>query len=182
SHSVWLQAMFEAEGDGLTIVADIDAFPLSRAAFERLLEPARAGGVAGLAQVANHKNPDRLYAGPMFLAAGRDVYRALGRPAMARWDKGDVAQALTDAADAQGVPVSLTYPSFAIRPEWALAQRGVFGIGTFYGDLEFFHLFQSRKRNSMQLFVAVAEDVIAGRYDFARYIEIMRPRKWFGLI
>ncbi|MCV2867220.1 hypothetical protein OEW28_01085 [Defluviimonas sp. WL0002] len=189
SHSDWLNGVFEgAAADDIVVVADIDAFPLRRDAFDQLVDAARDGAVAGLAQVANHKDPDKIYAGPMFMAVRASVWRNLGRPSMHRSETADVAQGLTDAALAAGHPIHLVYPRFAIQPKWPLAGRGVFGIGTFYGELEFFHLFQSRLDASLRLFEAVARDTVAGRFDFAEYIEIMssqaapqKRKRRFGL-
>lgn len=180
-HGEWIESILAPKGDDIVVIADIDAFPLNRAAFDRAVEQAAAGALVGLAQVANHKDPGRIYAGPMFMAVRRSLYHDLGAPPMTRSATGDVAQALTDRAIAAGRPLSLIAPRFAIQPKWALADQGVFGIGTFYGEMEFFHLFQSRKRNSVALFEAVAQGTIAGRHDFARYIGIMTPKKRFGL-
>lgn len=181
SHGDWVTGIFAPKGDDIVVVADIDAFPLNRAAFDRMVAGANEGALVGLAQVANHKDPRRIYAGPMFMAVRRSLYHDLGAPPMTRSATCDVAQALTDRVVAAGLPLTLISPRFAIQPKWALADQGVFGIGTFYGEMEFFHLFQSRKRNSVALFEAVAEGTIAGRHDFARYLEIMAPRKRFGL-
>lgn len=182
SHAAWLDAMLSQSGDETVVFADIDAFPLSRGSYDRLVELADAGALTGLAQVAEHKDPTRIYAGPMFMAVGASMWRELGRPSMARNSTCDVAQSLTEAAAAAGRDVVLIYPKFAIQPKWALADRGVFGIGTFYGELEFFHLFQSRMLSSVTLFEAVARDTIAGKLDFAAYLSIMseeRPRQRF---
>lgn len=176
SHGQWMQRLFETVDDEIIVVADIDAFPLSRTAFQKICEVARNGGLAGLAQVANHKDPDRIYAGPMFLAVSRATYTQLGAPGLERTPESDVAQLLTDAAAARGVPVHLIYPSGSVQPKWALSDKGMFGIGTFYGEMEFFHLFQSRKRSSVTLFEAVSRDVIAGQFRFADYLRIMSKR------
>lgn len=186
-HASWLTRTMRNDSLGdLAVVADIDAFPLSRAGYERLVGMARDGAVAGLAQVANHKNPDHIYAGPMFLAVRREVYRAASAPDLSRTDSADVAQILTLKAESAGIPVRLVPPKFAISPRWSMAQMGVFGIGTFYGDNEFFHLFEARRQQSRDLFLAVAEGVIAGRHDFDRYLSILdlvpvKRRKFLGL-
>lgn len=181
THGKWVDDIFTHGTDDIVIIADIDAFPLSRAAYEALCAIAEEGAVVGLAQVANHKDPDRIYAGPMFMAVRRDVYERLGRPGMERTPKSDVAQLLTDHAHQHGIPVHLIPPRFAIQSKWPLAGQGVFGIGTFYGEMEFFHLFQSHKRRTVELFNAVARDTIAGRFDFASYLDIMERRKFLGL-
>ncbi len=174
THAEWLDKVFEeAKASDIVVVADIDAFPLSRAAYEHLIDSARRGAIAGLAQVANHKNPNKIYAGPMFIAVRASTWKELGRPSMRRTEQTDVAQSLTEAAIAAGQPVDLIYPRFAIQPKWPLAGHGVFGIGTFYGELEFFHLFQSRLDASVRLLDAVARDTIRGSFDFGNYLEIM---------
>ena len=129
--------------------------------------------MSGLAQVANARDPNRIYAGPMFLAIQRKIYEDLGAPDLVPSKHSDPAQALTDICRASGVEVALTMPKFAILPKWPLEGLGVFGIGTFYGDNEFFHLFEARKKKSKELFIAVAKATIAGRQDFQEYLDIM---------
>lgn len=186
-HAAWLTATLRDDSLGeLAVVCDIDAFPLNLAGYQRLIAAAMAGNVSGLAQVANHKDPDHVYAAPMFLAVRRDIYRRAGAPDLRRTEQSDVAQTLTRNAAAAGVPVMLMWPKFCIAPRWSLGQHGVYGIGTFYGDNEFFHLFEARRQQSRDLFLAVAEGVIAGRHDFDRYLAILdlvppKRRKFLGL-
>lgn len=60
THCEWINTIMRDDSLGpLAIIADIDAFPLSRAGFDKLVAQAEAGAVAGLAQVANHKDPSR---------------------------------------------------------------------------------------------------------------------------
>ncbi len=187
NHGRWMTGIMRDNSLGdLAVVADIDAFPLNREAYRKLTETAAQGSVTGLAQVAAHKNPDHVFAAPAFFAARRDVYQQLGAPEMDRTDHSDVAQILTLCAEKAGVPVLLIWPKFAIAPRWALAQSGVFGIGTFYGANDFFHLYESRRQQSRDLFLAVAEGVIRGRHDFDRYISIVdivppKRKKFLGL-
>lgn len=181
THGKWVDRIFSGGDSEIVVIADIDAFPLSRDAYERACGAAADGAVVGLAQVANHKDPQRVYAGPMFLAVRRNVYEQLGRPGMERTSNSDVAQLLTDRALSEGVPVELIWPRFSIQPKWPLAGHGVFGIGTFYGEMEFFHLFQSSKRNSVRLFSAVAQGALEGQHDFSSYLEIMRRRRFLGV-
>ncbi|WP_127109033.1 hypothetical protein [Pararhodobacter zhoushanensis] len=186
-HSGWLTRTFRNDDLGpLAVVADIDAFPLSLAGYQHLIAAAEAGSVAGLAQVANHKNPDHIYAAPMFLAARRDVYKRAGAPEMRRTERSDVAQILTLCAEEAGIPIALIYPKFCIAPRWSLAQYGVYGIGTFYGENAFFHLFEARRQQSRDLFLAVAQGVINGHHDFDRYMAILdlvppKRKKFLGL-
>lgn len=173
-HGDWLDDHARNTTDTIIAIADIDAFPLTVAACERAAETACRSGIFGLAQVANHKAPDDIYAGPMFMAVSAETYRRLGAPSLKRSGRFDAAQGLTSAARDMGVEVDLAYPNATIRPLWPLSHVGVFGIGTFYGDNGYFHLFQSRKSRHVALFEAVAEDVIEGHPpDFARYLDLM---------
>jgi len=183
THAGWMaQVLAGPPEHDVVVIADIDAFPLSRDAFDRMVSSAKDGALVGLSQVANHKDPNRVYAGPMFMALPSTMYADFGEPGLERTDDQDVAQVLTDIAQERDVPVSLIPPRFAIQPKWPLADQGVFGVGTFYGEMEFFHLFQSRKRSSVELFCAVAGGTIAGRHDYQKYLDTMTPRKKvFGL-
>jgi hypothetical protein len=110
----------------------------------------------------------------MFLAFTSSTYDALGHPLLSGDQDSDVAQQLSRIAVSRNVALSLIYPRFAIKPLWPLASKGVFGIGTFYGENEFFHLFQSRHARHVALFEAVAEDVCDGQLNFARYLTLFR--------
>lgn len=188
THCEWIDQILRSESeDDLAVIADIDAIPLNRNGFQSMVDMAASGALVGLAQVANHKDPNRLYAGPMFMAISRRVFRELGAPSSCRTDQADVAQSLTDAAEANGIDVRLIYPRFAIQPRWPLAKEGLFGVGTFYGEQDFFHLFESRKSDALELFCAVSDGVIAGEHDFGRYLSILgqssaRKRRFFGLL
>lgn len=178
SHGKWLDRTFSTVTDDIIIVADIDAFPLRRSAFDALVASAEKGAVCGLAQIANHRASRRQYAGPMFMAVRRDVFRNLGAVSLCSSREFDAAQSLSEAVREQDVPVDLIAPRFAMQPKWPLGEEGIFGIGTFYGDLDFFHLFESRKRRSVKLFDAVARDCVAGKLDFGHYIEILSRPAW----
>lgn len=177
THAGWMDELLADDSlDDIFVVADIDAFPLTYAAYEWIVGEAEKGAIVGLAQTTNEKRPDKIFAAPMFLAFRRDVFKALGAPTMHPYDEGDVAQILTDLAPQHGVDVVLKYPTFALRPRWALADRGVFGTGTFYGDNEFFHLYASRMRNTADLFCAVAEGAVAGTHDYDAYLKIIEDK------
>lgn len=172
THPQWLNRVFSQDQD-LTIVCDIDAFPLNRQAFVDFAEQARKGAVVGLEQVANHLGKGDPYAGPMFLACTKHTYAVAGRPSLSNTPDMDVAQSLTYAAQNAGISVEMIPPQFAIQPRWPLGDRGVFGTGTFYGKLDFFHLFTSRFANAVELFTEVADCTVKGRHDFGKYLEVL---------
>lgn len=185
NHGEWMDKTFR-ETDELIVVCDIDAFPLNRLAFVTFIDRVMAGSVVGLEQVCNHLGRDESYAGPMFLGCTQQNYTAMGRPTLTNVGNADVGQALTNSAKENGIPIEMIAPRFAIQPKWPLANRGVFGIGTFYGDLDFFHLFEARHATSQALFEEVAEGVIRGKHDFGRYLAALgltgrRKKRIFGL-
>ncbi len=174
AHGEWMTEVLErAAADEIVVFCDIDAFPLTAAAYDRAVAAAAAGAVFGLAQYANQKSNEHLYAGPMFLAVARATWEQLGRPDLARNAIFDAGENLSTAARAAGVPVELVMPCASLVPRWALADQGVFGIGTFYGACEYFHLFESRRKTGTNIMAAVSDDVAAGRpLDFGRYLQV----------
>jgi len=174
AHGEWMTEVLErAAPDEIVVFCDIDAFPLTAAAYDRAVAAAAAGAVFGLAQYANQKSNEHLYAGPMFLAVARATWERLGRPDLSRNKQFDAGENLSAAARAAGVAVELVMPCASLVPRWALADRGVFGIGTFYGACEYFHLFESRRKTGTNIMAAVTADVAAGRrLDFAHYLEV----------
>jgi len=106
----------------------------------------------------------------MFFALKAKVFRSLGSPNLEKWKHGDVGQIITDLAHEKGISVKAIEPRFAIAPKWNFAGKGVFGVGTFYGELDFFHLFEARKQENLDLLKAVADGTIAGIHDFEKYI------------
>jgi hypothetical protein len=179
AHGAWMDDLLARAGDDLLVICDIDAVPLNAAAFDRLVAFAQDGRVAGLAQTSNHlEMPDKIYAGPMFLALRRSVWRDLGCPSMAPSKQYDAGQLLSRVAEERGVPVEVVLPNTCLKPMWNLAGRRVFGIGTFYGENDFFHLFQSRKKRNIRLFQEVCADMVAGKsHDFGRYLVTLNGKR-----
>ena len=173
-HGTWIDSVIsQAKADDLIVFCDVDAFPLSRVAFQRAIHHAETGAVFGLAQTANHLGrPLHLYAGPMFLAFRKSTWRQAGSPSLRPTRQFDVGQYLSHAASEHGVPVELLRPTVCLIPRWPLGNAGVFGYATFYGECEYFHLFGARERRYLELFTAVADDVLQGRKpDFAAYLK-----------
>lgn len=176
-HGAWMDQAACACTDELIVFCDIDAFPVTRAAFDGAIAQAKKGHLVGMAQRANHFDPDHIYAGPMFLAMATDTYAELGQPTLARKDGNDAAQYLSRVAADKGTPITLLYPSVVIDPRWNLSTKGVFGIGTFYADNSFFHLFQARLQENITLFERVAQDIQQDRLDFESYLALRNPPK-----
>ena len=190
-HGTWMNCVIKRmESDAIVIFCDVDAFPLKRSAYELAVAHAERGAIFGLSQFSNHKKTTETYAGPMFMAFRKSVWERLGRPDLKSSSIFDAAECMSALAREQGVQLMLHKPTSTLISKFALGNEGVFGIGTFYGDNDFFHLFESREPAYEQLLLAVADDAIAQRpLQFARYLEaaialqhstpVKRKRRWW---
>lgn len=174
SHGVWMNSVIDRHvSDDVIIFSDIDAFPLKSDAYERAVACAQRGGVFGLAQFSNHKKNFELYAGPMFMAFKKSTWEKLGSPQLKSSPANDAAEVISVLARQQQIELVLEMPSSCLIPKWSLAEHGVFGIGTFYGACDFFHLFESRRPSYERLFASVVSDIVsAKKLNFKNYLEI----------
>lgn len=172
NHGEWMQEVVSESVDDIIFFSDIDAFPLHKRAFDYAVDKVDAGAIFGLAQYSNHKPSAELYAGPMFCGFRKSTWEYLGSPILSESEEYDAGELLTQRARQYKVPAVLLYPSATIHSKWALGNVGTFGIGTFYENNSFFHLFESRKKKSIEMFVAVAEDVLMDRpLNFGKYLK-----------
>jgi hypothetical protein len=171
-HGVWMnECIAQAAADDTLVFCDIDAFPMNLHAYQHAVHIASLGEVFGLGQFSNHRKTSEIYAGPMFLAFSKSTWERLGCPDMRSSPEYDAGEALSLAARREGVTLRIVKPSACVIPKYALGHEGIFGIGTFYGENDFFHLFESRDPAHEQILAAVADDVAAGRaLDFANYL------------
>ena len=73
--------------------------------------------------------------------------------------------------------------SSCLIPKWALKDQGIFGIGSFYGECEFFHLFESRHPHYEAILEAVVDDVVSGRpLNFQHYIGLVEKMAAFAKV
>ena len=178
-HGVWMNEVIDRhESDAVIVFSDIDAFPIHAEAYARAVACAEEGGIFGLAQFSNHKKNLDIYAGPMFMAFRKSTWERLGRPQLRSSSDNDAAEVMSVLARKKDVALELVYPSSCLIPKWALAEHGVFGIGTFYGQCDFFHLFESRRPAYERLFESVVSDVAAKRkLNFREYLCIADSAK-----
>lgn len=174
-HGDWMEDVLQRhDSKDIIVFCDIDAFPLNRQAYLNAVRHAEQGSIFGLAQFSNHKKTQDIYAGPMFMAFRKDCWEALGRPSMSSSKQHDAAEGLSVKAREKGLPLIMSLPTSCLIPKWALANKGLFGIGTFYGDCDFFHLFESRKPQYEKLFSAVVADIVSDSpLDFSQYLTIV---------
>ncbi|MCT9811323.1 hypothetical protein N0K08_11800 [Acidovorax sp. Be4] len=174
-HGLWMNEVLERLApEDIVVICDIDAFPLSHAAYLAAVQHAQEGALFGLAQFSNHKQGTQVYAGPMFMAFRKSMWMQLGSPTMRSSKVNDAAEIMSVLAREAGIPVVMPAVSACLLPKWSLGNEGVFGIGTFYGKNDFFHLFESRKPAYEAIFHAVADDVLADKpLNFRHYLEIV---------
>lgn len=173
----WMMAMLErAADDEIVVFCDVDAFPLKAEVFHRAVQVARDGGIFGVAQTSSHvPATTEVYAGPAFLAFSMPTWRDLGCPDLRATADADVAQLLTRLARRRNATIELLRPTACLEPRWALGNDGVFGVGTFYGEQEFFRMCEAKDARQQAVVHAVADDVIDGhQLSFRRYLEAMR--------
>lgn len=173
-HGDWMEdVLARHHADDIVVFCDIDAFPLHRDAYLRAVQHAKNDEVFGLAQFSNHKQTQEIYAGPMFMAFRKGCWEKVGRPSLRSSKQFDAAESLSVRAKELGVPIAMSFPTASLIPKWALADKGLFGIGTFYGDCDYFHLFESRKPQYQRIFAAVVADITsARRLDFHHYLSL----------
>lgn len=173
AHGVWMnEVIARHQPDDVIVFCDIDAFPLTAQAYQEAVQSAERGAVFGLSQFSNHKKNTEVYAGPMFMAFTKATWQTLGSPSLKSSERFDAAEVLSARAREQKVALELKPPTSCIVSKWALGHEGVFGIGTFYGKNEFFHLFESRFPAYERLFSMVVGDVLAERpLNFRGYLE-----------
>lgn len=170
-HGEWMNESIErASVDETLIFCDIDAFPLKSSLYERSLSEAEDGKVFGMAQYSNRNETAGLYAGPMYLAFKKSTWLELGKPSLMSTDHIDVAEALSICAS-EANRLEIVSPTFSIFPKWSLKNTNAFGVGTFYGEMEFFHLFESRKSCNINLFENVANQ--AATSDGVKIAELL---------
>jgi hypothetical protein len=191
-HGEWMrEVLARYNSDDIVIFCDIDAFPLHQEACLQAVAHAQAGGLFGLAQFSNHKPGNAVYAGPMFMALRKGLWERLGKPDLQSSKQYDAAEVLSALARAQDVALCMPAPTATLISKWALGHEGVFGIGTFYGQRDFFHLFESRKPAYGALLAAVADDVTQDKpLNFAHYLALAQSlgdepaggkRRWWQL-
>jgi hypothetical protein len=165
--------MSQSRDDEIKVIVDIDAFPLRPEAVFKALNAARRGQIYALAQTSNHLcKPHQIYGSPVFFAIKVDTWKSLGQPSFKANETNDVGQQVYEIALLAGTPTTLVYPTACLKPKWALSDRGIFGIGTFYEN-QFFHLFNSRNSQHTLLFDAVSTDVINRlSLNYSRYLSL----------
>lgn len=157
-HGVWMDEIMESlRRDDAVLFADIDCIPLNKGIIDTAFNKARDGHIFGCAQVSTHIDPTRVFVSACFLAISKWTWETLDRPSFQTDRNNDTAQRITDVALAakEAWPVEMLYPSDCVMPRWQ-ADGHPYGMGTWYGNNDVFHLFESRYNQMPEVFLDVA--------------------------
>jgi hypothetical protein len=149
---------------------DIDAIPLSYDAIVKTLSKAHAGTIVGNVQRSNHiRNDEHVFVAPSFMGISPQVWHDMGRPSFAETARGDVAEEVTYAAEANNVPyyfyMPLDFEAAPIEaPHWNLKTGWpVYGCGTTFADQTTpvsYHSFQISHGHNKDNFIAKCKQII----------------------
>lgn len=175
NHGSWMTSVLESSSADIVGFFDIDCVPIKKnSVFDLIRFAAKNKSIAGMAQASNHIAPmTHVYVAPCAIFIYKPLYDALGKPSLEENKKSDVAEYLSYVAEQSGVRMRALYPTrFEKEPDegvWRLNNYGYFGVGTVFGDDQFYHLYQSRMENNIELFKQRCDEIIAGKFDSSSF-------------
>lgn len=164
-HGAWINRVLQSDTiTDIFVFIDIDCIPLKREYFDEAIQYAQNGYLVGNAQVTNCiKEKHDLFCAPSFLIISKEYYEKIGKPSAVNNHRSDIAQEFTRAAVDKELRLKMYFPtSFQSIPTggiWRLSGYGYYGIGTIF-DEKFYHLFQSRYKQNVNLFNHTAKCVM----------------------
>lgn len=174
-HGAWMQRVMETSDADVVGLIDIDCIPLSKSAVPDLVKYAYVNkSMAGLSQIANHIPPMlHMYVSGACMFMYKPLWEAIGSPPFLKTPQYEPSQYVTVVAEENGVRPKTLYPSrFEKEPVeglWRHSSYGVYGVGTVYGRDQFYHLFQSRFANNVELFIERCKQVVDGTFDSSKF-------------
>jgi len=178
-HGIWLNSIFKDNTADVVCIIEPDLVPLDKDAVNDMISfVLKNKTFVGIAQCAGHKTPgNHIYAGPAFFVMPISVYKKLEEPCFRRPRGGDVAEGVSLAADNMGFRYRALMPTcYEKEPKsgaWPLACVGHYGIGTVYHN-RFYHLFESRKDQNIDLYAKHCEEIIDGTFSTDGFIDSNR--------
>jgi len=168
-HGEWINRTLSTVDSDIFVIMDSDCIPLSYEAVMESINLCTKGYMVGNAQVTNCiRAKHDIYCAPSFLVISKDYYNTIGRPNCVNNRRSDMAQELTRSAIEHEKRLKMYYPTtFQGVPKggiWRLSGYGYYGIGTIY-DNKTYHLFQTRFKENVDLFVETCEHVINNKTD-----------------
>ena len=168
-HGKWIDRTLNTEDSDIFVFMDSDCIPLSYDAVKESIDHCTNGYLVGNAQVTNCiKAKHDIFCAPSFLVISKDYYNSIGKPSAVNNYRSDIAQEFTRASVEREKRLKMYFPTtFQSVPSggiWRLSGYGYYGIGTIY-DNKTYHLYQTRFKKNVDLFVETCNLVIQGRLD-----------------
>lgn len=169
-HGSWMDQVIRQSNADVVGFLDIDCIPLTKNAVTDIVKyVAKNKSIAGCAQASNHLAPmTHIFVAPCCFFIWRPLYEALGSPSFLETQRSDVCEEVCYIAEANGVRMKALYPShFEREPEegvWRLHNYGLYGVGTVFAN-QFYHLYQSRFKTNVDLFIHRANQVVKGKFS-----------------
>jgi len=170
-HGYWMDTVMHNTNADVIGFLDIDCIPLTKDAINELIKfVVKNKSIAGNVQASNHIIPmTHTFVAPSCFFIWKGLYDALERPSFGPvMAHSDVAESLCYIAEENGVRMKALYPThFEKEPEegvWRLNNYGLYGVGTVF-DNKFYHLFQSRFKSNVDMFIERSKQVVAGTFN-----------------
>lgn len=168
-HGEWMNYIMETTTADVVGFLDIDCIPLTQSAVNDMVKFAvKNKSIAGCAQATNHiPTMTHIFVAPCCFFIYKPLWVALGKPTFAETQRSDVCEEVCYVAEQNGVRMKALYPShFEREPQegvWRLHNYGFYGVGTTF-QKQFYHLYQSRFQENVDLFIKRCGEVIEGKF------------------
>lgn len=143
------------------VLFDVDCIPLDNTIVNEGIDWAMNNlGIFSVAQCASHIPDSIIYASPAFMVFSRETYDLLGSPKFIQTNRSDCGGELSHVCNDKGYPLNLMYPTHIEKAKWKLGDKGMFGLGTTYGN-RIYHHFEARQ-NRVNSFVKKCNSILDG--------------------
>lgn len=173
-HGQWLDEIMANASAPVIAIIEPDLIPLNLGIVLQAIEYVSTYDTfLGCAQVSNHiGTASHIFASPAFFFITLSCYEKLGKPSFMPNKQGDVAEALTFAAEEKGIRFKTLFPThYEKAPSegcWGLGSYGFYGIGTVF-EHQVYHLFQSRTSENIELFVKRCNELVNHQLDISKF-------------
>lgn len=152
----------------IVIFSDVDAVPINDVFYEEIIKYCSNDYMIGVTQVTPNANSTyEFYCASAFMGISKSYYESMGCPTFMDdiLEDSDISQQVTKKAMQMKKRIKLWFPSsFQAVPKgglWRYGGYGYNGIGSIY-DEKIYHLFESRLKSNVDLFVDSCDKILAG--------------------
>lgn len=175
-HCFWLDEVMQNATSDVVVIIEPDCIPLTKDCVNKYIKYSYENETfVGLAQVANHYPPaTHIYAAPSMFIISTSAYKKLGRPSFQHTLFYDVGELVSYKAEMNGVLFKCLMPTYfeklpSTGIAWRIGSLACYGIGTVFNN-EFYHLYESRKSQNIELFIKRCDEVINGTFSTSNFL------------